>query len=109
MGFAKKALVVALVGSSVWLASAAFPQDKPGDPAAAMKRWMDSCKSGPHHKELARFVGSWDTEMSMTGMGGAPIKSKGTAECRWLVEGKWITTEWKGSMMGMPVTAYSTR
>jgi hypothetical protein len=104
MRIAKWALVGSFVAAAVWTSSVAFTQDKPD--ADGMKRWMDSCKSGPHHKDLARFVGSWDTETTITGMGGPPIKEKGTAECRWLVEGKWIVTDSKGVVMNMPLASH---
>jgi hypothetical protein len=107
MRIARWPLVVALAGASVWLASAAFPQDK-GSADDAMKRWMDSCKPSSHHKELERLIGSWDTEVSMwMDPAAPPMKSQGTAECKWLVEGKWIVTDAKGTFMGRPITSHA--
>src|SRR5258705_10294536 len=83
--------------------------EKGGNMDDAMKRWMESCKPGAHHRELERFVGSWDMEIEMTspGMGPPGEKAKGSAECKWLVEGKWIVTDAKDTFMGMPIQSHA--
>lgn len=70
------------------------------DSAAAMKRWMDTMKPSKHHEYLHQFLGKWETTMriSMGGPGSKPLETKGTAEYRWLVEGKWLIREAEGSM-----------
>jgi len=91
-------LAAALLGAGVWLTCGAFVQD--GKPLAdGMQRWKEACTPGPAHKDLARFIGSWDTETEMFGM-GEPMKSKGTAECKWLFEGRWIQQTSSGELMG---------
>lgn len=107
MRLARWPFVAALAGAIVWLASAALPQDK-GPADDAMKRLMEACKPSSHHKELERLIGSWDTEISMWMEPSAPpMKSKGTAECKWLVEGKWIVTDAKGSFMDTSIQSHA--
>ncbi len=78
------------------------------DPAAAMKRWTDTLKPSAGHQFLHQFLGKWETSMKMTGMGGGAPATKGTAEYRWLVEGKWLIRESHGSMPGMgKVTSFT--
>lgn len=74
--------------------------------AEMMKKWMEASKPGEFHARLGRFIGRWDTETTVYGMGPAPMKSKGEAETRWLFEGRWLVTESKGSMMGMPLQGF---
>jgi len=74
-----------------------------GKPLAdGMKRWKDACTPGPAHKDLARFLGSWDTETVILGMGPEPTTTKGTAEWKWLFEGRWIQMTSSGELMGRP-------
>jgi hypothetical protein len=58
---------------------------------------------GEHHKKLATYVGEWDYEVHMWMEPGAqPMLSKGTATTKWLIDGMWVQTEMKGTMMGRP-------
>ena len=108
MSMLRTTLAVALLGAGVWLTCGAVLQDK--DPskdmqaamAEGMKKWQEACTPGPSHKDLARFVGSWDTETTILGMGPEPMKSKGTAEWKWLFEGRWIQLNSSGQLMGRP-------
>jgi hypothetical protein len=73
-----------------------------------MKRWMEACTPGEQHKRLADLVGQWDTETRMAmGPGGLGNPEKGTAEFKWLIEGRWLMQESNGSMMGRPVKVYA--
>ncbi len=73
------------------------------------KRWEAACIPGENHKFFEQFLGKWDVsiKMMMGGPGSPGMESKGTSECRWLAEGRWILRETKGSLMGMPLTAWS--
>ncbi|MHC4957882.1 MAG: DUF1579 family protein [Planctomycetota bacterium] len=64
----------------------------------AMKRWMDALKPNEHHKRLARYIGEWDTEMVIQGMG----KSAGKATVTWAIENKALMMVATGQMMGRP-------
>ena len=78
------------------------------DPAAAMKRWTDTLKPSSGHQFLHQFLGKWETTMRFHGMSAGMPATKGTAEYRWLVEGKWLLREAHGTMPGMgPVTSFA--
>jgi hypothetical protein len=77
------------------------------DPKAAMERWMATMKPSSNHRYLHQFVGKWETSMKIVGM-GPETTTKGSAEYRWLVEGKWLFRESEGVMPGLgKVRAYS--
>lgn len=106
---AQIAFVITLAAAATWLASSAFTQEKGSSIEEGMKRWQEANTPGPKHKDLARFLGSWDTETSVwMEPGAAPMKSKGTSEVRWLVEGRWLSGESKGQFMGMPISMFDT-
>lgn len=58
---------------------------------------------GPEHAQMARYLGKWDVELRMTmkGMEGMPVE-KATCTYEWLIEGRWMLSRMKGSMMGTP-------
>lgn len=74
-----------------------------GDMAAMMQKAQKFTQPGPHHKVLEKFLGTWNTEtrIFMGGQGSKP--EKGTATTRWLMPGRWLQSESKGTMMGMPM------
>jgi hypothetical protein len=74
-------------------------QMTPGQMMELMKKWS---ATDEHHKELAWHVGQWDVEMRV--MGGAA--EKGTAEFKWIMDGRWLSEEMRGTMMGMPYHGY---
>lgn len=71
----------------------------------AMKKWMEAIKPGESHKLLNAFVGSWETATSiwMQGPGVPPTVTKGSAEVKWALGGRYIQQETKGEMMGQPM------
>jgi hypothetical protein len=113
--------LVAALAAAAWLTCNAFSQDQgqadgqaKGDAMTAgtgtmtddalqkgMQRWQECTSPGPMHKHLERFLGSWNIESHALGLGG-PAKETGTAEWRWLFEGRFIQQTWKGEVMGMP-------
>jgi hypothetical protein len=86
-------------------------QPSPEEMQQMMKRWQDACTPGEQHKKLAQFLGTWNTTTKfMMSEPGAPPQppTPGTAEIKWLVEGRWLRHESKGTMMGQPYTGYGT-
>jgi hypothetical protein len=73
-----------------------------------MKRWQEACTPGEQHKRLAELIGKWDTEtrMWMAGPDAPPRSEKGTAEFKWLLDGRWLQQEWQGTMMGHPIKGF---
>ncbi len=69
-----------------------------------MKRWMEVATPGEGHKLLEQFVGKWDTVTRMwwEGPGKPPTETKGSAEVKWVLEGRFLLEEASGQAMGMP-------
>jgi hypothetical protein len=101
-------LAVAVVSAggfvSLWAQDSKQPPAMPD--ADAMKSMMEKAKKftepGEAHKALSRFLGNWDTETRFFMGGQASPPEKGTSETTWLIEGRWLKSQWRGTMMGMP-------
>ncbi len=93
---------------------ASKPADKPGDKpgaagqpsaeeAAMMAKMIAFATPGEAHKKLNPLVGSWSCETKMVQAPGAPPQvGTGTAERKWVLDGRYIYEEVKSTMMGMP-------
>ena len=105
-------LLATLVTGPLWMQSAdkkRFTHPWPENQEAAMKRWMDTCKVGPPHERLGELIGKYDTTMRMKmGPDQPAMEAKGSAEISWLIEGRWLQIKGQGSMMGKPVTSFTT-
>ena len=93
-------MVLAIMAAGVF--NTAFAQD-PGGNADAMKAWQEAATPGKFHKMLDVNVGKWDAEMKMWMGPGEPVKSTGTEECRWVMGGRYLEQNFKGTAMGMPM------
>ena len=71
-----------------------------GDPA--MEARMKAATPGEHHQHLGKGVGSWTYEGQVWAPGEEPAPMSGTMDSKWILGGRWVQTEVKGSMMGMP-------
>ena len=71
-----------------------------------MKAWQESMTPGPEHKMLEMFVGSWDVDAKiwMNGPTGEPTESKGTAEYKMILGGRYLEQDFTGEMMGQTLT-----
>lgn len=111
-----------VAGAALALAVAAAPRPQsdakaPAQEGAAptftkedMERAMAQMKTmvspGPHHKELARFLGTWKTTTRFV-MGGTKTPGEaGTATVSWLMDGRWLKFDLGGSMMKRPYTGF---
>lgn len=73
------------------------------DSAAMMKNMETYSTIGDQHKMLAKFNGTWDTEISIWMAPGAPpYVTKGTAVNTMIMGGRYQETSATGNMMGMP-------
>lgn len=70
-----------------------------------MKRWEEAMTPGEAHRLLEQFVGSWDVEAKvwMKGPKSEPNVSKGTAEYKMALGGRYLQQEFAGEMMGQPM------
>lgn len=84
----------------------------PVDSATAMQNWMAYATPGEVHKMLASREGKWTTEtQSWMAEGAPPQTSKGEAQFKMIMGGRYLQAMYKGDMMGMPfegmgLTAY---
>ncbi len=77
-------------------------QEKGGGMGDMMKKWKDSMTPDEHHKKLDGFVGKWDVTMSVQMSPDAPPQiTKGTAEYKWVLGGRYLMQESFAKFMGM--------
>lgn len=106
-GFVAGALFASLLATA-WSSPRPFRQE-PGeaDMKAMMERAKQYMQPGEHHQLLKRFLGDWATETRMFMGDQATPPTPGTANFHWLVEGRWLQQDARGSMMGMPLEVHS--
>ena len=108
-----------LTATLIALAPNAFAQDKPAakadekKPAAApgedegMKKWMEAATPGAPHKVLDPTVGEWEVASKWwMDPSAPPQESKGTTSKKWVMDGRFVQEDFKGDMMGMPMTGH---
>ncbi|UYV13624.1 MAG: DUF1579 domain-containing protein [Phycisphaera sp.] len=74
------------------------------DPEAMMEMMAQLNEPGNEHKELAVFVGSWDTKMEALSPGMEAFNSTGSATFESTMGGRFIKQHYNGTMMGSPMT-----
>jgi hypothetical protein len=73
---------------------------------AAMEKAMTP---GPNHKLLEYMVGEWTTKCKMRMDEKAPwMDSDGTCSAKWILDGRFVQSEHKGTMMGQPHVGIAT-
>lgn len=83
----------------------AKPADQPAGGADEMAAMMARAKQftapGKHHDLLKKFLGKWTTETRLYMGGKASPPETGTAEATWMMDGRWVQSDWKSTFMGM--------
>lgn len=71
--------------------------------AAMMAEWEKYATPGPEHARMAKEVGTWDvlTRMWMD-PSQPPTESKGSCVVTTILGGRFLRSDYKGDMMGMP-------
>jgi hypothetical protein len=66
--------------------------------------WMEAISPGEQHKLLEVLVGTWDTEVKMweTPDQAEPGVTIGTAEMKWILDGRYLQQKFSGTFMEMP-------
>lgn len=73
------------------------------DEKAMMEAWAKFSTPGAEHKQMAASVGTWDTSVkSWMDPGKPPMESKGTAENRLILGGRFLEQRFTGTMMDQP-------
>jgi len=69
-----------------------------------MAKWMEAAQPGPPHKVLAKMAGTWQaTVKSWEDPTQPPQVSEGTSVSKIIMEGRFLKTDFEGTMMGMPM------
>jgi len=86
-----------------------FTHPVPKDKDGGWARWMATCQPSAAHARLGELLGSYATTMRIRMVPGQPpLEFPGTCEVTWLVEGKWLLSQSKGTGFdGKPMTTTS--
>lgn len=80
------------------------------DQTAMMQEMMEKAakytQPGPEHEFLALLLGEFDVTAKLTMGGQTSPGESGTAKTDWQVDGRWLMSEWSGSLMGMEGRAF---
>ena len=79
------------------------------DQQAAMKPWIDYMTPGDAQKMMAKSAGEWKAEVTQyMDPGKPPMKSQASVHNEMILGGRYLTTHYNGSMMGMPFEGLGT-
>jgi hypothetical protein len=98
------AAAIMFVGGSITAQDAKKAEQ---DMAAMMAKAKKFTDPGKQHEVLKRFLGKWNTESRFFMGTQATPPEKGTSECSWLIDGRWIKFDAKGTMMGKPMQSFT--
>jgi hypothetical protein len=91
--------VLALVVTS----GAVAQKEDPNTPNRMMEAWTAAATPGEMHRHLDRYEGQWTIHVKMWMMPGAPPEeSPGTMTGEWLYDGRFMRTQYTGTVMGQP-------
>ncbi len=88
---------------------AAAADKKEGEPdmAAMMKMFQEMSAPGKEHEALKPMIGSFNcTTKFWQAPGAPPDESTSTAERKWILGGRYMAEEFKGTAMGMPFEGF---
>ncbi len=105
-GVAVSALV--LMSQVAWSQQEAGKKPTKADEQAMMQKWMEAATPGAAHKPLDVCVGKWETSTSIWASGAdkPPTVTKGTAEFKWILGGRFLQEDMQGQMMGQPYSGF---
>jgi len=89
--------------TSLLLTGIVIAQDEENEMAVNQKAWMEYMTPGPMHNLMAESVGEWKAKSTFWMTPDAePLVMEGTATSEMIMDGRYLKTMHKGSMMGMP-------
>lgn len=69
---------------------------------------LELSQPGEHHEHLDRLAGDWDLTIRVwSSPDGEPTESAGTAEARWILDGRFLWTIYRAELLGQPFEAWS--
>jgi hypothetical protein len=88
------------IGLTLSLAGGASGQERPTAEQVARMRAMSA--AGAEHEVLAKMAGRWDQETRYWSQpGGEPVVTRGTAENRMILGGRFLESRSQSDLMGM--------
>jgi hypothetical protein len=95
-----------LAGAVILAASQTLAADKDKPKATAepnLEAYLKAAQPGPEHKRLEPLAGSWNVGVKMwMDPSKPPTESKGTAERKWILGGRFLQEAVKGEFLGQP-------
>lgn len=68
-----------------------------------MQAWMAAMSPNENHQALEPLVGSWSHELTFWQTPDAePTTMTATSESRWVMDGRYVQSDYTGDFMGMP-------
>lgn len=102
-GLALLVVVAALAVGADEKAKKTMPAAGAMDEKAMMEAWGKFMTPGPEHKKMEMSVGTWETSVkSWMDPSKPPMESKGTAENRMIMGGRFLEQRFAGTMMDQP-------
>lgn len=100
----QRLMFLILLLSAVFMLQTIVAQEKT-NMEEMMKKWQEAMNPNENHKKLDGMVGSWDisSKIWMSGPDQPPAITKGSAEIKWELDGRFLYQEMNGEMMGMPL------
>lgn len=71
-----------------------------------MEMYMAAAQPGKMHEYLAQSVGTWEGKVTMWEPGAPAQESACTSKTKKMMDGRFVRTEVKGNMMGMPFEGF---
>jgi hypothetical protein len=75
---------------------------QPAEMQEMMKKWAELARPGENHKVLDAMTGRWETATRVwwEGPQKSPVETKGAAEIKWIMDGRYLLEESTGQTMG---------
>ncbi|MFQ5349169.1 MAG: DUF1579 family protein [Thermoanaerobaculia bacterium] len=103
-----KILLSILLLTAAALASTAQEESTTTDEEPPIDPLNQLTQPGKHHEHLHRLAGDWDLTIKVwSSPDGEPIESPGTAEARWILDGRFLWTIYRAELFGQPFEAWS--
>jgi hypothetical protein len=101
-------VVTALIAIALPAAAQDGPPPPPPDMEAMMQKMMEAGSPSRNHKILDPYVGYWNTESSfwMDGPDKPPMMNRGSASFIWILGGRFLRMEYKGTFMGTEMAGF---
>jgi hypothetical protein len=74
----------------------------PAGTDAEMAAWMAAAEPSEHHQHLANMAGEWDCTVK-SNWTGQPEQSKATVKAHMRMGGRYLVSNFQGTMMGQPL------